>query len=97
MVSTSDPPRPPRRWRRVYHGGQRCQDCGQLRRTTVVRFWVNDYRYRVCADCIRAYRGRLLTHHPPEVNIMSLRSLVEAHASRREVPPNASAEGEGGS
>ena len=45
--------------RRAYTTG-RCQDCGRERRTTVIRFWVNFMRYRVCADCIRAYRPVIL-------------------------------------
>lgn len=59
MVSAS------RRWRRVYRLGY-CQDCGHYRRITVVRFWLNDMRYRVCAQCIRPYRKVILTRHAPE-------------------------------
>jgi hypothetical protein len=55
----------PKRWRRHYADGT-CQDCGHHRRVTVVRFWLNDLRYRVCRDCIKPYRKRILTHHPPE-------------------------------
>lgn len=50
-----------RRWRRKYTIGL-CQDCGQLKRVTIVRFWVNYMRYVVCADCIKPYRPVLLTH-----------------------------------
>ena len=49
------------KWRRRYRPGT-CQDCGRWRRVTVARFWLNFMRYQVCAECIRPYRGRLLTH-----------------------------------
>ena len=49
------------RWRRRYQIGT-CQDCGRYRQVTVARFWVNFMRYQLCGDCIRAYRGVLLTH-----------------------------------
>lgn len=45
--------------RRKYDQGK-CQDCGHVKRTTVIVFWVNGMRYRVCAACIRPYRGRIL-------------------------------------
>lgn len=53
------------RWRRRYTLG-RCQDCGHITRTTVVRFWVNYMAYRVCAQCIKPYRRVILTNHPQE-------------------------------
>lgn len=45
--------------RRRYTLGQ-CADCGRTRRTTVIIFWVSGMRYRVCADCIKAYRAAIL-------------------------------------
>jgi hypothetical protein len=48
-----------RRGRRKYEPG-RCGDCGWERAVTLIRFWVNDYRMHVCAECIRPYRGRIL-------------------------------------
>ena len=55
----------PNRWRRHYAIG-RCQDCGRTRSCTVVRFWVNYMRYVVCGDCIRTYRGVILTRTEKE-------------------------------
>ena len=52
----------PRR-RRQYTVG-RCQDCGRTRRTTVVIFWSTGMRYRVCVDCIKAYRRVILKPCP---------------------------------
>lgn len=49
-----------KRWRRRYRIGT-CQDCGRTRRVTIVRFWVNYMRYVLCGECVRAYRGKLLT------------------------------------
>lgn len=46
--------------RRAYILG-RCQDCGHTRRITWITFWVNGYRMRICAGCIRAYRAVILT------------------------------------
>ena len=54
-----------RRWRRHYAPG-RCGDCGRTRRVTMIWFWVNAYKMRVCADCIKPYRSVLLTHTPRE-------------------------------
>lgn len=54
-----------KRWRRVYRPGT-CQDCGQHKRVTLIRFWVNDYRMRVCTECIKPYRDRILRNHPQE-------------------------------
>ncbi len=56
--------RPTHRRRRKYTIG-RCQDCGRTRSTTVIIFWVNGMMYRVCAECIRAYRGVILKPCPP--------------------------------
>lgn len=51
------------RWRRVYRPGLRCKDCGHVRSTTVVIFWVNAMRYRLCAQCVRLYRPVILRNH----------------------------------
>jgi hypothetical protein len=40
--------------------GPRCEDCGQYRPWTVITFWATGMRYRVCGDCIDAYRGIIL-------------------------------------
>jgi len=53
------------RWRRRYREGQ-CQDCGWIKRVTTIVFWVNAMHYRVCKDCIKPYRGVILTNHPHE-------------------------------
>lgn len=45
--------------RRHYFIG-RCQDCGHTKRVTEVTFWVNGMKYRVCAECIKPYRERIL-------------------------------------
>lgn len=55
-----------KRWRRIYRPGHRCQDCGHVRLTTVVIFWLNGMRYRVCSTCIRPYRRSILTKHPEQ-------------------------------
>jgi hypothetical protein len=47
------------RVRRKYTLGK-CQDCGWVKRTTVITFWVNGMKYRVCAQCIKPYRGSIL-------------------------------------
>lgn len=47
------------RKRRKYSEG-RCQDCGWIKRTTEIIFWVNGMRYRVCAQCIKPYRKEIL-------------------------------------
>jgi hypothetical protein len=52
------------RLRRQYTLG-RCQDCGRTKPVTVIIFWVNGMRYRVCGTCIRAYRGVILKPCPP--------------------------------
>jgi hypothetical protein len=47
--------------RRQYRIGRRCQDCGRdWKPTTTITFWVNGLRYRVCGECIRAYRRVIL-------------------------------------
>lgn len=46
--------------RRDYRIG-RCEDCGRVRLTTAITFWLNGWRMRVCAECIRPYRGVILT------------------------------------
>ena len=46
--------------RRKYEPHTRCEDCGRDRLTTVVFFWANSYRMRVCSDCIQPYRDRIL-------------------------------------
>lgn len=45
--------------RRTYTKGK-CQDCGWTKRTTVITFWLNGMKYRVCAVCIRPYRTVIL-------------------------------------
>ncbi len=37
-----------------------CQDCGRHTPTRVVTWWASGFRYRVCAECERAYRDRIL-------------------------------------
>ena len=37
-----------------------CQDCGWERSTTIIVFWATGMQYRVCAECIRPYRGVIL-------------------------------------
>lgn len=53
----------PPRWRRVWRKGHACRDCGRHRSTTVIKFWVTGMLYRVCADCIKGYRDRIVTKH----------------------------------
>lgn len=36
-----------------------CQDCGWTLPVRTVTFWATGFRYRVCADCERAYRNRI--------------------------------------
>ena len=48
-----------KRFRRRYFSGT-CQDCGRHKRVTWVTFWVNGYRMRVCAECIKPYRRVIL-------------------------------------
>jgi hypothetical protein len=52
-----------RRPRRRYERSIGCQDCGRGPATTV-RFWASGLKYRVCAHCIRAYRGVILAPCP---------------------------------
>lgn len=54
------------RWRRRYTVGRACQDCGRHRPATWIMFWATGYWYRVCGECIRAYRGVICTHTPSE-------------------------------
>lgn len=49
------------KWKRRYKTGQCCQDCGHLRRTTVVEFWASGLLYRVCGECVKAYRKVITT------------------------------------
>ena len=50
-----------RRYRMPAYRGATCQDCGRLGfRVTVIAFWASGMRYRVCRECIRAYRGVIL-------------------------------------
>ena len=37
-----------------------CRDCGYTKRVTVIRFWINSYRMRVCAGSIKPSRDRIL-------------------------------------
>lgn len=37
------------------HPGQ-CSDCGHHKPVRWITFWATGYRYRVCAQCERAYR-----------------------------------------
>lgn len=46
--------------RRKYRVNGRCDDCGHEIPTTIITFWVNGMRYRVCKDCIKPYRGQIL-------------------------------------
>jgi hypothetical protein len=41
--------------RKYEHG--KCQDCGWEKSTTVIVFWATGMKYRVCAECIKPYRG----------------------------------------
>ena len=34
-----------------------CNDCGYSKSTTVITFWASGMKYRVCAECIKPYRG----------------------------------------
>jgi hypothetical protein len=54
--------------RRKYEKGT-CRDCGRTRNTTVIRFWVNDMPYRVCADCIKPYRAVILAPCKPNCEV----------------------------
>lgn len=45
--------------KRAYATGK-CEDCGHIKRTTVVTFWATGFKYRVCAECIKPYRGVIL-------------------------------------
>jgi len=45
--------------RRKYQDGH-CQDCGHSKRVTEIIFWASGIKYRVCAACIRPYRGVIL-------------------------------------
>jgi hypothetical protein len=48
--------------RRYTLWGRPCQDCGRTSKpATTITFWASGYRYRVCGDCIRAYRRMILT------------------------------------
>lgn len=51
--------------RRHYKPGT-CQDCGNHKRVTVIRFWVNYMRYVVCAECIKCYRPVILKKQSAE-------------------------------
>lgn len=46
--------------RRIYKLDN-CDDCGWHKRVTPIRFWLNNYRMLVCAQCIRPYRKRILS------------------------------------
>lgn len=56
-----------KRWRRVYREGQ-CEDCGWTKPVTLIMFWLTgpSFKMRVCKDCIKPYRRRILTHHMPD-------------------------------
>ena len=43
-----------------------CKDCGRLRSTTIITFWATGMPYRVCADCIKPYRGVILKPYTEE-------------------------------
>ena len=45
--------------RRKYERGT-CQDCGKETQVTIITFWVNGMRYKVCSTCIKPYRNRIL-------------------------------------
>lgn len=47
------------RRRRRYFEHLTCQDCGR-HRATLVKFWATGMLYRVCSDCVKAYRAVLL-------------------------------------
>jgi hypothetical protein len=32
----------------------------------VITFWVNGYRFRACAECVKAYRDRILKPYGPD-------------------------------
>jgi hypothetical protein len=49
-----------RRWTMPRHRGGCCQDCGNLRPVTTITFWATGYEYRVCGECIEAYRAVIL-------------------------------------
>jgi len=36
-----------------------CQDCGHVKPVRTVTFWASGFRYTVCADCEKAYRGAI--------------------------------------
>lgn len=50
-----------RRYTMPRHRTECCQDCGRHRRVTVIEFWATGMLYRVCGECIRAYRGSITT------------------------------------
>lgn len=49
-----------RRYRMPAGRGDACEDCGRIRPRTVVVFWASGMRYRVCGECIAAYRRVIL-------------------------------------
>ena len=51
--------------KRKYFTGK-CQDCGWEKRVTNIYFWATGMKYRVCAECIKAYRGVILKPCTPD-------------------------------
>lgn len=51
------------RRRRKYALGK-CNDCGWTKRVTEVTFWVNGWKQRYCAECIKPYRPVILKPCP---------------------------------
>jgi hypothetical protein len=45
--------------RRKYERGK-CGDCGWEKLVTTIEFWVNGYKMRACAECIKPYRDRIM-------------------------------------
>ena len=50
------------RWRRKYRKGT-CQDCGWVRNVTRITWWVDGFKYILCAECIKPYRSEITTHN----------------------------------
>lgn len=52
--------------RRRYFAGTCDDGCYDAKRVTWVAFWVNGYRMKLCARCVRNYGKLLMRGNPPQ-------------------------------
>lgn len=58
-------PRIRRKYTMPTYRGACCEDCGRMRPVTTIYWWASGFAYRVCGECIDAYRAVILAPCQP--------------------------------